>query len=161
MVKVPLTQGAFALIDDEDAQLVLQYKWCMAGSKRNGHFYAWRSVKVKKGEQKNLSMHRFLMNPPPGMCVDHINNDGLDNRRANLRIATHAQNIANGRFSSGVVPFRGVCVRRRGSVTRYEVKLKLLGKRVYIGTFTTPEEAARAYDAKAREVFGEFARTNF
>ena len=92
VARVPLTQGFVALIDAEDAAAVGQWCWC--AEVRDNSTYAARSTKLD-GKSRRVFLHRFLMKPPPGMVVDHINGDGLDNRRANLRVCTMRENARN------------------------------------------------------------------
>jgi hypothetical protein len=102
-------------------------------------------------------MHRLLLNPPEGVEVDHINGNTLDNRRANLRICTHAENSRNrrGRSNSksgvkGVTPYPG----------GWRATINVNGKNVHLGCFTNIDDAAEAYDEAATRYYGEFARTN-
>jgi len=90
--------------------------------------------------------------------VDHRNGDGLDNRRQNLRPANDSKNQMNARMrSDNPSGFKGVCADRH----RWMARIQLDGRRTYLGYFATPQEAARAYDAAAVELFGEYARPNF
>jgi hypothetical protein len=103
-------------------------------------------------------MHRFLLQPPPGLEVDHINGDRLDNRRINLRIATRSQNAMNRpRTRTNTSGFKGVS--RLGSLWCAQIKLE--GKLHYLGRYADPAEAARAYDVAAKIMFGQYARPNF
>lgn len=91
--------------------------------------------------------------------VDHINGDGLDNRRSNLRLCNRSQNGANRVSPNREIKYRGVYKSKNGN--GFKAQIKAFRRNIHIGVFDTEEDAARAYDAKAREYFGEFARTNF
>lgn len=142
-----LAGGKTALIDMRDAHLIQGRAWCVAG---RGYVIASDTTKL----------HRLIMGAGPGEEVDHINGNPLDNRRSNLRMATSAQNKWNTRrFSNNTSGYRGVSFRKdRGKFRAY---INLDNKQRSLGMFHTAEEAARAYDAAAKELFGEFARLNF
>ena len=105
-------------------------------------------------------MHRVILNTPMGMDTDHINGNGLDNRRCNLRICTHAENISNQRKYSNTMlsKFKGVSWDK--SRNRWIVYIGVHPKRIFLGRFKTEIDAAIAYDNAARKYFGEFACTN-
>jgi len=149
---IALTKGKFAIVDAADYERVNAYKWCATGSGRR--VYACRHY-----NGKNLSMHRFLMNPPQWMVVDHIDGNGLNNRRSNLRICTQRQNVYNSRPKGKSSRYKGVC--RDKSKNRWVVYVRHNGRNHYVGRFRDEIEAARAYDRKAYELFGEFAWLNF
>jgi hypothetical protein len=150
--RIPLTQGLFALVDPEDFDELSKYKWYAARNRRC--FYACR-----RENGKVVYMHRQIMKPPPGMDVDHINLQGLDSRKRNMRTCTRAQNGYNHRPLWGGTGFRGVrYVERNG---KYEAFLRHRGKEILSGEFDDPIEAARARDKLAREVQGEYAWLNF
>jgi len=149
---IPLTQGKFAIVDAADYERVSRYKWCAVGP--GDRVYACRNV-----HGKTLSMHRFLMNPPEGMVVDHIDGNRLNNRRSNLRICTIRQNIWNSRPKGKSSRYKGVC--RDKSKKRWVVYVRHNDHNWYVGRFVSEIEAARAYDRKAAEVFGEYAWLNF
>lgn len=154
MKTIPLTQGKVALVDDADFERVNQFKW---SAKRGGdNWYAYRSAGYVGGRQKQVTLHVFLF--PGHPRVDHKNGDGLNNQRHNLRPATHTQNMRNRRkraISSS--QYKGVTRRK----SRWIAQIEILGKGMHLGVFDTEVAAARAYDTKARELFGEFSQLNF
>jgi hypothetical protein len=158
-VRVPLTRGLYATIDEEDLPLVTGRSW-WALKTPNSHTYyamAWFGDREKKGGRCRL-MHSLILGAGPKQRIDHVNGDGLDNRRENIRFATHAQNIANSGLSkANRSGYKGVS--RHGSKWAAFITKDYKGH--YIGLFSDPKEAARAYDEKARELFGEYARLNF
>ena len=155
MREIPLTQGKVALVDDGDYDLVSRFKWLAAKAPRT--WYA-RRVDYGAGRKKNESMHRLILNAPPDKIVDHINGNGLDNRRENLRLATKIQNNCNTRLRrdnrSG---YKGV----KRNALRWIARIRIDRKLIHLGSFATKEDAARAYDNAARQHFGEFAKLNF
>ena len=154
-VEVPLTRGMVALIDDIDADRVLRLKWSVHAS-RGGKFYA-RHAWIEDGVWKHVKMHRFILGLGPRRpYVDHKNGNGLDNRRENIRIATHSQNLTNS-GGYGRLGFKGVT--DKGS--SYVATINRDGERIYLGTYDKAEDAARIYDAAALMVHGEFAWTNY
>ncbi len=152
-VQVPLTRGLVALIDDEDAERVLAHKWFAAPS--NSAFYARRCIKGPDGRLRWLRLHNFIMNPPPGMVVDHIDRDTLRNVRSNLRICSVQENVRNRRMhSNNKTGLKGVY--REGKLFCATICVNYRSKR--IGYYDTAEEAHAAYCRKAQELFGEFWR---
>lgn len=155
MPTLKTVNGADYMIDAEDLHLVdgrrVFAKRLTPGSSTRYAFIP--------GNSRWTRLHVLIMQPPAGMDVDHRNGNGLDNRRANLRVTTHALNCANSRKrTTNTSGFKGVSFdRRRGNWRAYIVKdYKQRG----LGRFSTPEAAAAAYDAAAVALFGEFARTN-
>lgn len=108
-----------------------------------------------------VGMHRVITSAPPGMEVDHINGNGLDNRRGNLRVCTKSGNQRNQRVQSRAKTsvFKGVSRWKKNN--RWAAFIKLGGRPTYLGSFKSEVDAALAYDAAARKHFGAFARTNF
>ena len=157
---VPLTQGKFAVIDSIDAERVLKFNWCAYFNPHNRNWYAKRKVRID-GKQVSIYLHRFILNAPPDKQVDHKDRDGLNDRRYNLRLADNSQNHQNMAMpSDNRSGFKGVS--RQNSISpRWVARLVHRGTRHHFGTFGSPEDAARAYDAGALRIFGEFARLNF
>lgn len=153
MPEIAIHGGAVALVDLEDVELVSAHKWYM----RNGYavtaYHVPGSKKGESGRTANVYMHRLLMGPPPeaGLHVDHVNRDRLDNRRSNLRWVTPAQNSQNAEGRSGL--YKGV----KKDDARWAARLRGL----HLGSFATPEEAAKVYDKAARHFFGDYAALNF
>ncbi len=154
MKMIPLTQGKYAIVDDADYEWLSQWKWRVSSNK-----YVIRSGPRSEKPRRSYSMHRQIMNAPAGMDVDHINGNPLDNRRSNLRVCTHAENQCNQKLrSSSGNPYKGVRLNKSG--TRWWARISKNGKEQHLGTFATAEEAAAAYDEAAKQLSGEFARTN-
>ena len=150
---IPLTQGKFAIVDAEDYDRLNRYQWHACKCKST--YYACR---VEGG--KTIRMHREIMHAPKGVIVDHINHNGLDNRKGNLRLCTHAQNCYNQRASStGTSKYKGVCWHKCNR--KWIARIRCDGKFYNLGDFENEIEAAKAYDDKAVELFGEFACPNF
>lgn len=145
-----LLKNGLLLIDDADAWVLEQYRWySTAPDERCRIIYA--RTKGVPG-QPSISMHRLLLDAPFDMDVDHINGNGLDNRRENIRLATTSQNCMN--RHARLVAYKGVT---QSSKTTWRAKIKVNGRPIYLGSFSTPEEAALAYADAADETFGEFA----
>jgi hypothetical protein len=155
--EIRLRSGLVALVDDVDYERVISAgPW--HGAPCGRHLYVQRSVR-KPGAKRSTEerLHAFLTGWP---LVDHANGNGLDNRRSNLREATHAQNSANSRLSRrSTSGFKGVTWYKRTSRWRAHITADQVQR--HLGYFDTPEEAARAYDTAATEAFGDFARLNF
>lgn len=156
MKLLPLSQGKHAIVDEADYEWLSQWKWCAASF--NGKWYAARMR--RKPESGIALMHREIMGAAAGEYTDHINGDGLDNRRENLRLCSHAQNMSNSRHrSNNKSGFRGV--DRPNPKGRWRAKITVNRRSIHLGYYDAKEEAARAYDEAAIRYFGEFARPNF
>jgi hypothetical protein len=149
MKTIELTQGFVAKVDDEDFHWLDRFSWC-ANEFQPGFWYATSGL---------LIMHRLVMGiSTKTIWIDHKNRDTLDNQKFNLRIATPSQNQQNANIrTDNTTGYKGVS-RRYGD---FMARISVEGKRIYLGTFSNAEDAARAYDAAAVEHFGEFARVNF
>ena len=157
MKEIPLSRGMVALVDDDDFERVNRFKWHV--TKGRNDFYAERNLRVNEGKGRQL-LHSFLLPHRKGLHVDHINHNTLDNRRDNIRICTVSQNHMNRRKGTGTTSkYKGVYWHTAAGM--WQVATKKNYKRIFIGYFKDEEDAARAYDAKATELFGEFALLNF
>lgn len=156
MKEIQLTQGKIALIDDQDFELISKYKWRLQKG-RNTH-YAITQIYHRRKMQIIL-MHRLILNPEKNMDVDHINHNGWDNTRSNIRVCTKSQNCMNRnshKFSSSV--YKGVIWHKRNN--KWVARIRIDGKLIHIGSFSTEQEAAIEYNKKAIEMFGEYAKLN-
>ncbi len=158
MKYIPLTQGMFAIVDDEDYDYLMQWKW--HARKRKHTFYAARVARIADDAETRTQiwMHRVILNTPLGMETDHRNHNGLDNRKENIRVCTRGENQHNQSPQlSRASKYKGIYRHH----TKWRAQICHRGKALPIGRFETEIEAAKAYDARAKEVFGEFAYLNF
>lgn len=157
MTIVPLSRGYEAVIDECDADRVLAKKWSASGIPgliRAQHY--WR----ENGARFAIGMGPFIMEPPAGLVVDHIDHNPLNNRRGNLRVCTAKQNLQHRqKYKNNTSGFIGVSITPRHKA--YFVRIRFDGLLIHVGHFADPIEAARAYDAAAVKYFGEFAVLNF
>jgi len=162
MKEIKLNLGFSTIVDDEDYEDLSKFRWYVTNPKyphvaRNEYISGCRPKGTLK--VKGHLMHRDIMGCPKGMEVDHINGDGLDNRRLNLRVCTRAENGKNVPGRKGTSKYKGVALVPQ--TKRWRALIKCDYKFITIGTFSTQKEAAMAYDQRAKELFGEYARTNF
>lgn|SRR5512133_4011155 len=160
MKKIHLTQNQVAIIDDSDFDTVSQFSWCAMWKPNPKAFYAFRGYRRHDGKKRTMYMHRFIVDAPPGLVVDHINHNTLDNRRSNLRICSTAENIRNQKLHAhaSTSGFKGVSFSR--AIRKWRSSIVVSRKHIHLGVFNSPIEAAIAYDAAAVMYFGEFALTN-
>jgi hypothetical protein len=156
MKYVPLSQGLFAAVDDEDYERVNAFNWSAQRAERT--HYAVRKIRID-GKPYMQKMHRFILNLPAWRpFVDHIDHNGLNNQKANLRQLTTSQNAQNKRKprTGKTSPYKGV----RAHTGKFQAQIKHNGKWMYIGRYTDDADAARAYNKRALELFGEYACLN-
>lgn len=156
---IPLTQGKHAIVDADLFDYLSRWNWCATFNPVTQRWYAIRNGSEAEG-RRPIQMHRVVLDAPPEFRVDHKSIWAtLDNRRSNLRLATTSQNGANAKLkSSNTSGFTGVswC----GTTSRWRATIKVNWKRIHLGRFDTPQEAAAAYNSAAIKYFGEFARLN-
>ena len=156
---IPLTQGFVCIVDDADYEWINARKW-KASPEGPTCVYANRTVHGPNGRSSQERMHRIIAGAKEGELVDHINGDTLDNRRSNLRIADASHNSCNRKSVRGSSSsFKGITWHR--GVRKWQAAIKAHGRQHYLGVFASEVDAAKAYDAAAREMHGDFARLNF
>ncbi len=154
MKRIPLTQGMIAIVDDEDYEMLARHRWHY----RKPDTTTGRAGR-RLGPHKQILMHQEIMGKKAGYEIDHINHNGLDNRRSNLRFCTPSQNHWNQRSRCGTSKYKGVSWK--ASRKKWTAQIYGDHKTFYLGLFVSEEDAARSYDRAARERFGEFAYCNF
>lgn len=152
MKTIPISAGNEVIVDDFDYPLLSLIKWTT--NKREDTSYAWHRWFGK--------MHRFIMAADTGMHVDHIDGNGLNNQRSNLRICTPKQNYQNRKkHKIGISKYKGIHFDIRNTKRHWKAIIRSDKKLIYLGCSETEEGAARIYDAGAKKYFGEFANLNF
>jgi hypothetical protein len=149
MKKIPLSRGLFVMVDDEDYTELNKYKWC-AGKGKNT-FYAIRNIRKENGEYTTILMHRAIMNISLNMQCDHIDGNGLNNCKDNLREVTNRQNAQNN-HTNKTSKYPGICWLKRDK--RWQARIRFNGKRKYLGNYMHELDAYNAY-IKAVEELGE------
>lgn len=153
MKEISLTKGKFAIVDDDDFEYLSQWKWFI-----NTNGYAQRT-EGSRGSQKKIYMHRVINETPEDMSTDHINGNRLDNRRENLRSVTLRQNKLNSsKHTRNKTGYKGVSLQK--NTGKYVAYIRVNNKGITIGTYSTVEEAAKAYNRAALHFFGEYAKLN-
>jgi len=148
----------FAKVDDEDYDYLMQWRW--QAHRSNSRTYIARRTLHNWPKTKTIYMHRIIMNTSPDLQVDHIDHDGLNNQKYNLRNCTSEQNVKNV-LARGEVKYLGVNYKRDRGYVYIQSRIWSNGKSIYLGSFKTLEDAAMAYDRAAKIYHKEFANLNF
>ena len=152
---ITLTRGYEAVIDAADVPLVVKHNWYTENN-RGGLIYA-RRCDNSGGRKGTMNLHRQIMQPAKGLMVDHINGDGLDNRRANLRVVNSSQNRMNQKKSlQNTSGYKGVYWNKRDC--RWYARIKVNQKPIHLGIFQCPKDAYAAYCKASAELHGEYGR---
>lgn len=153
MKEIPLTKGKFAIVDDEDYEILKGYAWLYSCG------YAVRNaLRIDQVKLSTISMHRVIAKTPGPLLTDHKNGNKLDNRKENLRICTFSENFFNqGPHKDNLTGYKGVCFNRK--YNRYQSQIMARGKSHYLGSFLTAEEAHAAYVKASKLLHGEFSKT--
>lgn len=159
-IAISLTQGKFALISEEDFDLVHPYRWhVIQGQRKSGTPY--KTYAARKHEGKTRYMHHEILPKQRGRKVDHINGDTLDNRRENLRYVTSRQSCMNTFKTCNKKTSRYKGVHWSKAWGRWRAQIMFEGRTKMLGGFESEQQAAKAYDLEASKLFGVFAKLNF
>lgn len=154
VVYIALKPGVECLVDAADYPKIAGYVWYL--DRDNHTDYARANAATADGRRVHIGLHRLLLSAVPSQSVDHKDGNGLDNRRSNLRFCTQSQNSANTKHTGA--NWRGTYFD--SSKNRWKAEIVVAGKRIRLGNFKKPEDAAQAYNFAAAKYFGEFARFN-
>jgi len=158
--RIDLGEGQWTIVAPQDFYWLNNFKWCVVGC--DERMYAARVVrKIEFGRLKTVYLHRVIMSAPKGLLVDHRNNNGLDNRRNNLRLATHSQNMINRPKTKSPTTSRFVGVYFDKDRSKWVARIHLNNKCIWLGRLDNEIDAAKAYDKAAKQYHGDFARLNF
>lgn len=155
MKTIPLNRGYVAQCDDEDYPFLMHWKW---GIMKKGNLIYARRATYFNNKQTIYLMHRVLMLPPDNIDIDHMDGNGLNCQRYNMRNATHGQNMMNNHSKTGKSNYKGVTYIKGKYI---QANISFNGNRIYLGVFPTEIEAAEAYDEAAKKYYKEFANLNF
>lgn len=149
---IELTQGKVAWVSECDFERVSEHKW--TANRQRERWYVRARI-----EGKHITLHRFILNTPDGLDVDHENNNGFDNTRSNIRNCTHRQNIQRCRpRSGGTSRYKGVSWQ--AAVNRWHVGIYVNSEKLFLGLYADEDEAAKVYNRAAKKYFGDFAYLN-
>lgn len=155
-MEIKLTHGKTTIVDDENFEELSKYKWYAYKSRHT--FYAVRMFLDVDGKRRQLFMHRIILSSPKGMITDHVNRNGLDNQKSNLRMCSIRENASNQEKRNGCSSkYKGVYKHKCG---KWGAQIKHNGVQIRLGLYVNEEDAARAYDKKAKELAKNFAYIN-
>ena len=153
MKEIELTQGKFALVDDDNYDYLMQWKWCVTSC--GNRFYAMRAVK-DNGKNIYIYLHRLIMKTPINLFVDHVDHNTLNCQKYNMRNCTRQENSQNRKaWNYGTSIYLGVSFNKERNLFRADIR------NIHLGYFSNEIDAAKTYDLKAKEIYGEFANLNF
>jgi len=158
--KIPLTQGKFAIVDPEDYPHLARYKWFLAKCPTSSYAARWQYLPNCQ-KRERIWMHHQIISLPKGLVCDHINRNGIDNRKANLRPATVSQNLCNRpkRKTKTRSKYKGLEWDKLQR--KWKARIQFNNRQIYLGSFASETDAAKAYDQAAHELHGRFAAPNF
>jgi hypothetical protein len=165
-MKTITASGMSVYVDNDDYTAVSQLTWCVKSRSDGNGFYVYRYIRQAPRKYIRQLLHHFLMNPEPGVRVDHRNGNGLDNQRSNLRIATQQENSFNQRKRERAISrYKGVTntglIHHKYVPSKpWRARIRYNNQLIDLGYFATEDEAAAAYDNAADCLFGDFACLN-
>lgn len=155
MKKIKLTQGKFVLVDDQDYRVLNKYRWYPIQG--GDTFYAIRNSSMIKGKKTSIRMHREIMNPPFNLEIDHIDGNGLNNQRKNLRIVNSSQNQHNSKKPKhNTSGYKGISWNKEKK--KFTAQIVINGKQIYLGSFSDIKKAHEAYKLMGLRLFKEYFR---
>lgn len=158
MKEIPLTKGYKALVDDEDYEHLSKYKWTVSVNKTKTKAYAYRNPRINKKQTSQL-MHRVIAKAEIGIDIDHVDGNGLNNQKVNLRTCTESQNLQNREKHKKLSSiYKGVHFEKDRS--KFRARIKVCGKSITLGRFDKEEDAAKKYNEAAQKYFLDFAKLN-
>lgn len=160
MKQIPLSQGKFALVDDEDYEYLNQWKWYAWKHYKHKTFYAVRNIRLGNNTRTTIFMHRVILGLTDSKIQgEHRDNEGLNNLRSNIRPCTNSQNQMNrGVILNTTSGFKGVSWSRERN--KWISQISISGKQKNLGRFTSKIEAAEKYNEAAIKYYGEFSKLN-
>ena len=162
---IPLTQGKFAVVDEDDYEIVRRFPWYCQRTKRTNYAMCKMYIGSLGGKSQSvyMSLHRLIMRPPHVMDIDHKDHNGLNCRRSNMRICTRTENARGRRICTDIrrktSVYKGVSWNKR--ICKWHARICVKRKDIHLGYYLYETEAAYAYDEAAIKYFGEYAILNF